>query len=64
MRSVHHQLASQAIYADKRSSILDKTDLPPHVDSNESLAVVNAHQLNPDIAVLQVSARSGDGLAA
>ena len=42
--------------------ILNKTDLLPHVDFDVSLALTNARQVNPDIRVFQVSARSGDGL--
>jgi hydrogenase nickel incorporation protein HypB len=43
--------------------ILNKTDLLPHVDFDVARAVAYAREANPDIAVLQVSARSGDGLA-
>jgi hydrogenase nickel incorporation protein HypB len=42
--------------------ILNKTDLLPHVDFEVSRAVANAREVNPDIRVFQVSARSGDGL--
>jgi hydrogenase nickel incorporation protein HypB len=42
--------------------ILNKTDLLPHVDFDVSLAAANARQVNPDIKVFQVSARSGEGL--
>jgi hydrogenase nickel incorporation protein HypB len=42
--------------------ILNKTDLLPHVDFDVSRAVANAREVNPDIRVFQVSARSGDGL--
>ena len=42
--------------------ILDKTDLLPHVDFGAARAVANARDVNPDIKVFQVSARSGDGL--
>jgi hydrogenase nickel incorporation protein HypB len=43
--------------------ILNKTDLLPHVDFDVARAVANAREVNPDITVLQVSARSGEGLA-
>jgi hydrogenase nickel incorporation protein HypB len=43
--------------------ILNKTDLLPHLDFDVSLALANAREVNPDIMVLQVSARSGEGLA-
>ena len=44
--------------------ILNKTDLLPHVDFDVSRAVAHAREVNPDIRVFQVSARSGDGLEA
>jgi hydrogenase nickel incorporation protein HypB len=43
--------------------ILNKTDLLPHVDFDVARAIANAYAVNPDITVLQVSARSGEGLA-
>jgi len=42
--------------------ILNKTDLLPHVDFDVGRAVAHAHEVNPDIMVLQLSAKSGDGL--
>jgi len=42
--------------------ILNKTDLLPHVEFDVAGAIENARAVNPDIAVLQVSARSGEGL--
>jgi hydrogenase nickel incorporation protein HypB len=44
--------------------ILNKTDLLPHVDFDVDAAIANAREVNPDIAVLQVSARTGEGLKA
>jgi hydrogenase nickel incorporation protein HypB len=44
--------------------ILNKIDLLPHVDFDVEAAVANARAVNPDIAVLRVSARSGAGLDA
>ena len=44
--------------------ILNKTDLLPHVDFDVDRAIENARAVNPDIAVLQVSARTGEGLQA
>jgi hydrogenase nickel incorporation protein HypB len=44
--------------------ILNKIDLLPHVDFDVARAVANARQVNPDITVLQLSARSGEGLDA
>ena len=42
--------------------ILNKIDLLPHVDFDVDAAIANAREVNPDIAVLRVSARSGEGL--
>jgi hydrogenase nickel incorporation protein HypB len=42
--------------------ILNKTDLLPHVDFDVAAAIANAQSVNPDITVLRVSARTGEGL--
>lgn len=42
--------------------ILNKTDLLPHLDFDVARAVANAREVNPDIEVLEVSAKSGAGL--
>jgi hydrogenase nickel incorporation protein HypB len=42
--------------------ILNKTDLLPYVDFDVSRALAKAREVNPDIKVFRVSARSGDGL--
>jgi hydrogenase nickel incorporation protein HypB len=42
--------------------LLNKTDLLPHLDFDVSRALANAREVNPDIRVFQVSARSGEGL--
>jgi len=44
--------------------ILNKIDLLPHVDFDMARAVANARQVNPDIATLQLSARSAAELDA
>jgi hydrogenase nickel incorporation protein HypB len=44
--------------------ILNKIDLLPHVDFDVEAAIENARAVNPDINVLRVSARSGEGLDA
>jgi hydrogenase nickel incorporation protein HypB len=44
--------------------ILNKVDLLPHVDFDVEQAIANAQEVNPEIKVLCVSARSGDGLDA
>jgi hydrogenase nickel incorporation protein HypB len=46
-----------------RVMILNKIDLLPHVDFDVESAVANAKAVNPDITVLRVSARTGEGLA-
>ena len=42
--------------------ILSKTDLAPHVDFDPGRAVANALRVNPSIATLRLSARTGEGL--
>ena len=44
--------------------ILNKTDLLPHLDFDVEACIANARRVNPDIVVLQVSARSGEGMDA
>jgi hydrogenase nickel incorporation protein HypB len=44
--------------------ILNKIDLLPHVDFDMARAIANAIQVNPNIATIQVSARTGEGLEA
>jgi hydrogenase nickel incorporation protein HypB len=44
--------------------ILNKVDLLPYVDFDAERAIAYARQVNPDITVLRVSARSGEGLGA
>jgi hydrogenase nickel incorporation protein HypB len=44
--------------------ILNKIDLLPYVDFDVTRAIENARQINPDITVFQLSARTGDGLDA
>ena len=41
--------------------ILNKIDLLPHLDFDLARAVANARQVNPEIASLCVSARTGEG---
>ncbi|MBK3666301.1 hydrogenase nickel incorporation protein HypB [Bradyrhizobium diazoefficiens] len=42
--------------------ILNKIDLLPHLDFDVAQAVANAQEVNPDIEILKVSAKSGEGL--
>ena len=44
--------------------ILNKIDLLPHVDFDVSRATANATRINPEIATLKLSARTGEGLDA
>jgi hydrogenase nickel incorporation protein HypB len=47
-----------------RLAILNKTDLAPHCDVDLDLYETNLRRVNPDIAILRVSARTGEGMAA
>jgi hydrogenase nickel incorporation protein HypB len=44
--------------------LLNKADLLPHVDFNVSQCLANALRVNPDLQMLVVSAKSGEGLPA
>ncbi|MGC2225040.1 MAG: hydrogenase nickel incorporation protein HypB [Methylocella sp.] len=44
--------------------ILNKRDLLPHLDFDVARVIANVREVNPDIIVLKVSARSGEGLDA
>lgn len=46
-----------------RVMLLSKCDLQPYVDFDQGKAIANARQVNPDIIVLKVSSRSGEGVA-
>ncbi|GAB2184374.1 hydrogenase nickel incorporation protein HypB [Roseibium sp. LAB1] len=50
------------IFANADLMILNKTDLLPHVDFCVGAAIRNARRVNHKIQILQVSARTGDGL--
>jgi hydrogenase nickel incorporation protein HypB len=43
--------------------ILNKIDLLPHLDFSVPRAVANVRQVNPEVTMLEVSARTGEGLA-
>jgi hydrogenase nickel incorporation protein HypB len=47
-----------------RLAILNKTDLAPHCDVDLDLYEANLRRVNPEIAILRVSARTGEGMAA
>jgi hydrogenase nickel incorporation protein HypB len=42
--------------------LVSKIDLLPHLDFNVDQLIANARRINPGIAVLRVSARSGEGM--
>jgi hydrogenase nickel incorporation protein HypB len=44
--------------------LINKIDLLPYVDFNVERCVSNARRINPDIAVVQISATRGDGMDA
>jgi hydrogenase nickel incorporation protein HypB len=50
------------MFAAAEVMILSKIDLLAHVDFDVETAITNARAVNPDIKVLRVSARSGEGL--
>jgi hydrogenase nickel incorporation protein HypB len=47
-----------------RLAILNKTDLAPHCDVDLDLYETNLRRVNPDIAILRLSARTGEGMEA
>ena len=44
--------------------LLNKTDLLPHLDFDVAQCLDYARRINPDLIILQLSARTGEGLAA
>ena len=51
------------MFAASNLMLVSKTDLLPHLDFDVDLLIANARRVNPDIAVIQVSAKSGEGMA-
>lgn len=47
-----------------RLAILNKLDLAPHCDADLDAYEANLRRINPDIAVLRLSARTGEGMDA
>ena len=43
--------------------LLNKTDLLPHLDFDVSKVIASARNVNPSVEVIQVSAKTGDGMA-
>ena len=52
------------MFAASRLMLLNKMDLLPHVDFDVDRCVEYARRVNPDLEVLKVSARSGEGMRA
>jgi hydrogenase nickel incorporation protein HypB len=52
------------LFAAARLMVLNKTDLLPHVEFDVDRCIEHARRVNPDIEVLQLSARTGEGLDA
>jgi hydrogenase nickel incorporation protein HypB len=51
-------------FAASSAMVLSKIDLLPHVDFDIARCIAHARAINPDIAVWQLSARSGAGMTA
>ncbi len=47
-----------------RLLLVNKIDLAPHVDFDAERCVANAHRVNPALEIMQVSARTGEGMDA
>ena len=52
------------MFAASSVMLLNKIDLLPHLDFDVAKAIANAKAVNPDIVVIPVSAKSGEGLSA
>lgn len=52
------------IFATASLILVNKIDLAPHVDADVNELIANARRVNPGVAVLTVSARTGEGLDA
>ena len=52
------------MFASSDLVLINKTDLLPHLDFDVDATIANARKVNPQIKVLQVSARTGEGMAA
>jgi hydrogenase nickel incorporation protein HypB len=52
------------MFTASRLAILNKVDLAPHCDVDLDLYEENLRRVNPDITILRVSARTGEGMEA
>jgi hydrogenase nickel incorporation protein HypB len=50
------------IFATAQLAILTKTDLAPHCDADLGVFEANLRRVNPDIGILRLSARTGEGM--
>jgi hydrogenase nickel incorporation protein HypB len=50
------------VFAAAGMLVLTKTDLLPHVDFDVRRCIEHARAINPDLRVLQLSARTGEGM--
>ncbi len=50
-------------FAAASALVLSKIDLLPHLDFDVEACIAHARAINPDIAVVRLSARSGEGMA-
>ncbi|MAF59094.1 hydrogenase nickel incorporation protein HypB [Ponticaulis sp.] len=50
------------MFAASQIMILTKTDLAPYVDFDIEACIENARKINPEIEVIQLSSKSGDGM--
>lgn len=50
------------MFAASKLMIITKTDLAPHVDFDIEACIANARKVNPDIEVIQLSSKSGEGM--
>ena len=51
------------MFASADLMLLNKTDLLPHVDFDPARALEHARRVNPDVAEIRLSARTGEGMA-
>ena len=52
------------MFTASRLALLNKVDLAPHCDVDLNLYEQNLRRVNPDIEILRVSARTGEGMDA
>lgn len=50
------------IFSSAQLAVINKTDLAPHCDADLDAYEANLRRINPDITVIRLSARSGEGM--